>query len=141
MFQIRVQPIEVLAEGKDNRMKTILVVEDEFAIADMLSALLEDEGYRVVLASNGREGLLRLADTQIHADLVLCDVMMPVLDGREMRKIMKADPALKDIPIVLMSAADATATNSNGVTGPFLSKPFDLENLLKIIEEQIGKPD
>jgi len=121
-------------------MKTILVVEDEFAIADMLSASLEDEGYRVVLASNGREGLLRLADTQIHADLVLCDVMMPVLDGREMRKTMKADPALKDIPVVLMSAAEEAST-TNGIVGPFLSKPFDLENLLKIIEEQIGKPD
>lgn len=122
-------------------MKTILIVEDEFAIADMLSALLEDEGYRVVLASNGREGLLRLADTEIHADLVLCDVMMPVLDGREMRKAMKADPALKDVPIVLMSAAEEATAINNGISGPFLSKPFDLDDLLKIIEEQIGKPD
>jgi two-component system alkaline phosphatase synthesis response regulator PhoP len=122
-------------------MKTILVVEDEFAIADMLSAVLEDEGYHVVLASNGREGLLRLADTEIHADLVLCDVMMPILDGREMRKTMKGDPELKDLPIVLMSAADETSASNNGISGPFLSKPFDLENLLKIIEEQIGKPD
>jgi CheY-like chemotaxis protein len=122
-------------------MKTILIVEDEFAIADMLSAVLEDEGYHVLLASNGREGLLRLTDSQTPADLVLCDVMMPVLDGREMRKAMKADPALKDVPIVLMSAAEEASTSNNGVSGPFLSKPFDLDNLLKIIEEQIGKPD
>ena len=122
-------------------MKTILVVEDEFAIADMLSSLLEDEGYRVVLASNGREGLMRLADTEIKANLVLCDVMMPILDGREMRKAMKADPALKDIPIVLMSAAPESSTSNNGITGPFLGKPFDLDDLLQVVEEQIGKPD
>src|SRR5258706_1524340 len=133
--------VHVLAGGKDNSMKAILVVEDEFAIADMLSAVLQDEGYHVVLASNGREGLLRLADTEIHADLVLCDVMMPVLDGREMRKTMKGDPALKDIPIVLMSAAEESSASNNGIAGPFLSKPFELETLLKIIEEQIGKPD
>src|SRR5689334_23169154 len=108
-------------------MKTILIVEDEFAIADMLSALLEDEGYHVVLASNGREGLARLADSKTHVDLVLCDVMMPILDGRELRKTMKSDPGLMNIPIVLMSAAEESSTSRNGVTGPFLRKPFDLE--------------
>src|SRR5579885_1072524 len=94
--------INVLAGGKDNSMKTILVVEDEFAIADMLSSLLEDEGYRVILASNGQEGLARLAETR--PNTVLCDVMMPIMDGRQLRKTMKADPSFKDVPIVLMSA-------------------------------------
>src|SRR5258708_12613416 len=125
--------VHVLAGGKDNSMKTILVVEDEFAIADMLSAVLQDEGYHVVLASNGREGLLRLADTEIHADLVLCDVMMPVLDGREMRKTMKGDPALKDMPIVLMSAAEETSASTNVTPGPSPNKPLALANLSKTI--------
>ena len=120
-------------------MKTILVVEDEFAIADMLHAVLEDEGYRVVLAGNGREGLARLADTR--ADLVICDVMMPVLDGREMLRLMKNDESMKTIPIIMMSAAESFSLNGDGRLVPFLNKPFTLDDLLEIVEAAIGKAE
>ena len=117
-------------------MKTILVVEDEYAIADMLSAVLEEAGYHVVLAGNGREGLACLASE--HTDLVLCDVMMPILDGREMVRMMKSDPALKSIPVVMMSAADHLMDTTNGLSAGFLSKPFDLELLLNTITRFVG---
>lgn len=59
---------------------TVLVVDDEFAIADLLEMVLADEGYRVLLAINGRQGLERLAEGP-RPDLVISDYMMPVLDG------------------------------------------------------------
>ncbi len=117
-------------------MKTILVVEDEYAIADMLSAVLEEAGYRVILAANGREGLTCLANE--HTDLVLCDIMMPILDGREMVRVMKSDPALNSIPVVMMSAADHLIETTNVLRAGFLSKPFDLDLLLQMITRHIS---
>src|SRR5690242_13837415 len=84
-------------------MKTILVVDDEYAMVEALSALLADEGYRVVAAANGEEALARLADSS--PDLVLLDVMMPRLDGREVLRTMRAEPAFARVAVIMMSAA------------------------------------
>lgn len=119
-------------------MKTILVVEDELAIADMLSTLLADEGYEVLIAGNGREGLALVA--QEHPDLVLSDVMMPILDGREMCRLIRAEPEYGDIPVVLMSAARDGAMSFECGQAAFLSKPFDLDRLLGLVLELIGLP-
>ena len=73
-------------------MKTILVVDDELANADVLCLLLEEEGYRAHSAVNGREGLERLAE--VRPQLVVLDYMMPVMDGAEMR--LRADLAWLD---------------------------------------------
>ncbi len=64
-------------------MVTVLVVEDEFAIAELLEMVLADEGYRVLMAANGRQGLQRLAEGP-RPDLVISDYMMPILDGADM---------------------------------------------------------
>jgi len=84
-------------------MKTILIVEDELILTEVLSAVLEDAGYHVVTVADGRAGLAALPTVQ--PDLVLCDVMMPIMDGREMCRRMQAAPAFRDIPVVLMTAA------------------------------------
>ena len=110
-------------------MKTILVVEDEEAIASLVATVLEEEGYRVVTAANGREGLARLAESR--PDLVLCDVMMPILDGREMYRAMRDDPAYRSIPVVLMSAGGESSVR--GADAAFLAKPFDLDTLLNVL--------
>ena len=117
-------------------MKTILVVDDEFDIVDVLSDLLTAEGYRVLTASNGREGLARLREA--HTDLVLLDRMMPVLDGAEMMRQMREEPALGSIPVVMMSAAEGRRLSRELGCADFLKKPFDLGTLLDTVARLAG---
>ena len=83
-------------------MTTVLVVDDEPLIAMALQAALEDENYCVITAANGRQGLERLAVTR--ADVVLLDMMMPVMNGRAMLQAMATDPNLRDIPVIVVSS-------------------------------------
>jgi CheY-like chemotaxis protein len=110
--------------------RIILVAEDEEAIAGLLRALLEDEGFRVIVATDGRAALDILAAQR--PDLVLSDVMMPRLDGRALARAMFADPSYRAIPLVLLSAAGRE--QAQGVPhAAFLPKPFDLDALLATI--------
>ncbi len=119
-------------------MKTILIVDDEFGLADALSDLLADEGYRVLSAANGKDGLARLEKD--HSDLALIDVMMPILDGQGMLRIMRSTAAYKSIPVILMSAAPKSAENAHEISA-FLRKPFDLQTLLDTLARVIGPGD
>ena len=112
-------------------MTTVLVVDDESSIVEVLTTLLEDEGYHVITARNGQEGLACLAESQ--PEVVLCDVMMPVLDGREMCRRMQANPLYRSIPIVLMSAVNVAAKLAGCNYTLLLSKPFDLEEVIKTV--------
>ncbi|MBK9258769.1 MAG: response regulator [Polyangiaceae bacterium] len=112
-------------------MRTILIVDDEFDIVDVLGDLLTAEGYQVVTASNGREGLMRLRDTQV--DLVLLDCMMPVVDGPEMLRMMREEESLPKIPVVMMSAAEVRRQVQDLGCSAFLKKPFDLNTLLETV--------
>jgi CheY-like chemotaxis protein len=116
-------------------MTTILVLEDEYAIAEMVQDVLEDEGYTVIRAGNGHEGLSCLAENTIQ--LVLSDVMMPVMDGYAFCHAMQANPAYRSIPIIMMSAVAEDALNNIQVPCnymAFLQKPFALNELLGLIE-------
>ncbi|HYP40549.1 MAG TPA: response regulator [Chloroflexia bacterium] len=118
-------------------MQTILVVEDELPIAEMVIAILGYAGYKVVVVGNGQEALASLED--LRPDLILSDIMMPVMDGRELCKRLQAHPEHNSIPLVLMSAVH----NPNNLDGckhaEFVKKPFTVEELLdavsKIIDE------
>jgi DNA-binding response OmpR family regulator len=118
-------------------MKTILVIEDESSIAEMLVALLEMEGYRVATARDGQEGLNYLATTR--PDLVLCDLMMPLVDGRAVAHAMRANASLRDIPLVLMSAGVERVDGMNGLISAFLRKPFMIQQLLDLIRSLIDE--
>ena len=83
-------------------MATVLVVDDEFGIAELFVAILADAGHRVLTANNGRQGLAVLS--QERADLVFLDCMMPVMDGAAMLAAMAADPLLRAIPVAVKSA-------------------------------------
>jgi CheY-like chemotaxis protein len=83
-------------------MPTILVVEDELDVATMIGTVLEDEGYEVILARHGREALDILAARR--PDLVLSDLMMPVMDGYALLAAMQANFEWQSIPLVLVSA-------------------------------------
>lgn len=119
-------------------MKTILVVDDEFAIVWSVGTQLQDEGYRVVPAANGREALARVAAGR--PDLVITDVMMPTMDGRELIAALSAADATRDVPVVVMSAISRSALDAAGPLrcDGFLRKPFGLDDLIRQVDRLIG---
>jgi CheY-like chemotaxis protein len=117
---------------------TVLVVEDEFGVADVVVSALEDEGYRVLIAANGRQGMERLADTK--PDLMIVDFMMPLMDGAAMCKAVRENAAWRDIPIVMTSAvSEATLKERFADFQAFLRKPFRIQELLDTVQALIGK--
>jgi len=120
-------------------MITVLVVDDEVLIAMALEAVLEDAGYRVVTAANGRQGLGRLAEVP-RPDVVLLDMMMPVMNGPAMLAAMAADPELGRVPVIVMSSLPEAALRSHtdGVAA-ILRKPYTADNVLGAIVRVLGQ--
>jgi CheY-like chemotaxis protein len=114
-------------------MGTVLIVEDEFAIADLLEMVLTDEGYRVLTAANGRQGLERLAEGPL-PDLVISDYMMPLLDGAGLLQAMRNVEAQRDIPCIIMSSVPEANVRQrvNGYTA-FVRKPFQLAAVAQLV--------
>jgi CheY-like chemotaxis protein len=119
-------------------MATVLVVDDEPLIAMALEAALEDAGHEVATAANGRQGLERLAGAP-RPDVVLLDMMMPVMGGAAMRAAMTADPELRAIPVVVLSSLpeEAVRARVDGVAA-VLRKPCTAEQVLGAIEGVLG---
>ena len=119
-------------------MATVLVVDDEPLIAMALEAALEDAGYAVATAANGRQGLERLAGAP-RPDVVLLDMMMPVMGGAAMRAAMTVDPELRAIPVVVLSSLpeEAVRARVDGVAA-VLRKPCTAEQVLGAIEGVLG---
>ena len=93
--------------------------------------MLEAEGYKVLTAGNGKEALACLEQNKV--DLVLSDMMMPVMDGRELCKRIEADAAHSTIPFVLMSGTHSTGQLDGCKPTAFLGKPFDMRKLLMVV--------
>lgn len=115
-------------------MKRILVVDDEPSIREALALVLEGEGYDVATASNGREAIERIE--QRRPDVLLLDVMMPVMDGLTACEVIRSTTRVHSLPIVLMTAAPDFARKSGGACrwDAFVEKPFDVSVLLDAIE-------
>jgi CheY-like chemotaxis protein len=112
----------------------IFVVEDDFAIRETVSEVLESEGFRVTCASNGAEALVRLDETDALPGLILLDLMMPVMDGWEFRLAQRRNPRISDIPVIVLSAgAGMEARLSILAPDAFLPKPFELDHLLHTV--------
>lgn len=115
-------------------MKTILLVDDEYAIMEILAMLLSDEGYEVLTASDGHRALEMLREK--HPDLVITDQMMPLLSGADFLRAMMKDRVLRRIPVVLMSSVAPTAANARLPWAMVLRKPFDFRELLDWLRKQ-----
>jgi CheY-like chemotaxis protein len=114
-------------------MATVLIVEDEFAIADLLETVFADEGYRVLTAANGRQGLERLAEGP-RPDLVISDYMMPVLDGAGLLRAMRETEAHRDIPCIVMSSMpEANVRERIHGYAAFIRKPFQLTAMVQLV--------
>lgn len=109
----------------------ILIVEDESSILTALALLLEMEGFEVVEATDGRQGLEQLR--AFKPDLVISDYMMPYMDGIEMIRQIRQDPEFKRQPIVLISAALPQAVSPSDLADATLPKPINIDELLKVI--------
>lgn len=113
--------------------KKILVIEDDTSIRELLVELLESEGYVVSSAINGLDGLKSL-ETNGPPDLILIDLMMPVMDGYSFRTEQLKHNVWSKIPTVVMSAeANAKEKMKAFQVSAFLSKPVELETILKTI--------
>lgn len=114
--------------------QSVLIVDDEFGLADITADLLREAGYDVALAINGKLGLASLAARP--TDLVLTDLMMPVMDGPEMIRQMKATPALAKIPTILMTALpEGIPTGAGALHDAVLVKPYSMGELLEIVQQ------
>lgn len=112
----------------------ILIIEDEFLIRDALTEFLEEEGYRVAGAANGQEALVMLRKGLV-PDLILLDLMMPVMSGMQFLNEQQSDARLASIPVVLLSA-DRNSQEKVLSLAPveYLEKPVRLTDLLDTVE-------
>lgn len=112
----------------------VLVVDDEDYVADMLGAALQLEGYAVHIAYNGRQGFEVVI--QQHFDLVIIDLMMPYLNGEALARRVREQPHLAQVPIILISAGARPRNLLPSMA--FMPKPFDLTEMLALVEAQLG---
>ncbi len=118
--------------------KRILVLDDDLAILGALSDILEYSGYYVSTLSRGDKVFEKIREC--HPDLILLDVMLADLDGRDICQNIKQKHDTESIPVILISATHnlSECLNHAGPPNDFVAKPFDMNNLLYKIERQIG---
>jgi CheY-like chemotaxis protein len=119
--------------------KTVLLVEDDPDIRDIVQDVLEAEGYDVVPASHGKQALEFLHGVRDGAppDLVILDMMMPLVDGRRVLDAIRSDRSLASVPVVVMSAV--THEKPAGAAA-FLRKPFSLDTLFDAVHSLVDGP-
>ncbi len=122
------------AVEKSTKSPIILVIDDEQAILLMLQEILEDEGYTVHVAGNGKAGL-SCART-VHPDLILTDLMMPVMDGYALGRHLRAEPSTAAIPLIVMSAF--YKPQPDVAFDAVITKPFDILPVLDLIDAHLG---
>jgi CheY-like chemotaxis protein len=121
--------------------RKVLVIDDDDDICDSLRELLEEYGHTVACASNGHEALDLLRGPPPLPDVILLDLMMPVMNGWEFRGQQKRDPSLASIPVVVITAT-GSARERAGLMGveEILLKPIHLDQLLNVIAGATSGP-
>jgi len=112
-------------------MSTILVADDEQPVREFIALVLADSGHQAVLANNGKHALELMEKKR--PDLVISDVMMPVMSGVELCQHLKGTSDTAAIPVILMTSAGQRVTADAGHDG-FLAKPFDLSVMEALVE-------
>ncbi|MDP9316250.1 MAG: response regulator [Chloroflexota bacterium] len=115
----------------------ILVVDDQRSIRELVADILTDEGYHVISSADGQQALDRLQT--FDAQLVITDVMMPVLDGWNLTQELRQQEHLRHLPVILMSAANDIPFNPKHLDRhtTFLPKPFEISSLLDSVEASL----
>lgn len=113
-----------------------MIVEDEFFLAETIKTRLEFLGFEVECAENGQMALDMVA--QSPPDLILMDIMMPVMDGLEATRKLKADPLFKKIPVIFVTARAQPSDRAKGKSAggdDYVSKPFEWDKLTQTINQ------
>lgn len=119
----------------------VLLVEDDVAISEAFAQILEDEGYDVAHAVNGQAALDYLRGGGLRPDVILLDLMMPVLNGYDFRAEQLRDPVIADIPVVIISAdRDAKLATKSLQVQHILPKPIDIGRLLDTVAAICAAP-
>lgn len=121
-------------------MKSVLLVDDDVDFCDATELLLESKGYEVILAYDGKEGLEKVRTEK--PDLVILDVMMPEMNGYDVCVVLKADPDLKKIPVILLTAVGQEMfkthyTQHMGLmteADDYIAKPVESQELAERVE-------
>jgi CheY-like chemotaxis protein len=117
----------------------VLIVDDEPFNVDVLQQELEELGYEAITAFNGKEALEQIKKHQ--PDLILLDLMMPVLDGFAVLSEIKADAVLRDIPVIIVSAEHDSKSVVKGIkqgADDYITKPIDAEHLNTKLKDHLG---
>ncbi|WP_454800990.1 response regulator [Mucilaginibacter phyllosphaerae] len=119
-------------------MRRILAVDDDHDILEVLQFILEDSGYKVDTLSDGHKLMDTIRDK--HPDLILLDIMLGNMDGRELCKVVKKQIETHNIPVIMISASHnvSSTLNQDGAPNDFVAKPFDINVLLNSIKNQLA---
>ena len=121
-------------------MKNILLIEDNLEIRENITEILELDGYLVIVATDG--GMGHALATEKIPDLILCDIMMPVLNGYEVLKELKQNPLTSKIPFIFISASTEKKDIQVGLdmgASAYIRKPFEMEELLHAVAGLLHK--
>ncbi len=125
---------------KVNFMKKVLVIDDEPTIATLLADIIEEYGYEVTIAFDGRQGY-ELAKNGVY-DLIISDIMMPFVSGNELCAKLKQQSKTQNTQVVLMSAvAHMAQLGTNCRADAFILKPFDIGVITRLIEQFLERPE
>ncbi len=120
------------------RVKTILVVDDELASAEVLSLILEEEGYRTFCAANGQQALARVRD--LRPNLVVLDFMMPVINGAEVVSELRNSDETRAVKIMMNSSLPEESVRQHTTAyDAFLRKPYNVDVALEMIKDLLGE--
>ena len=114
-------------------LRPVLIVEDDDELRQMMAQMLRLAGFQAATVANGREALDYLHKTA-KPDVILLDLMMPVMDGWEFRRRQQADPTLATVPVIVLSALDPVRAASVDAVAT-LKKPLDFDRLLQLVRD------
>jgi CheY-like chemotaxis protein len=126
-------PPAVASDAGTPGVGTVLVIDDEAAVRDLMQRFLTKEGFRVATAAGGEEGLRRARE--LRPDAITLDVMMPGMDGWAVLTALKADPEIADIPVVMLTIVDDRNLGYALGAADYLTKPIDRERLVTVLEK------
>ena len=123
----------------DGRGRKILVLEDEPAVQTLILKQLTSQGFQVTVAGDGLDGLMKLE--AVRPDLIICDVMMPNLDGMEFVKAIKTHSDTQKIPVIFLTAKTDPRSMIDGINVGarfYVTKPFQIDDLLAKVQKALS---
>lgn len=119
--------------------KKILVADDEEDVKIIVQLFLESKGYEIVTAYDGLDAIDKAKSER--PDLILLDIMMPVLDGFEVCRRLKSEPSTAPVPVIMISASSQSESKKRGLEAgavDYIVKPFEPDHLAKVLAKHLG---